>query len=240
MIFKQKNILNFITLLVGIFFINAIPVFAEKQAIPFKKGEKLIYNVKYKGLKIGTSFLEFHGTREYKGQDVYFITFFTDTIYLKDKEKIFAEKQKLLPLKVEREIRRNPGFTTKITELYDQEKYKVEINKKGFIGTDTNVINKSSPIHNAILVSYYFRMLEGLKEIDNFVVNFPPNRFTLSFKGKEIIETPIGRKEALVFKGQPYSFKFWLEDTKKKVPLKIEDPGVFGYSLVLREIRSSN
>jgi hypothetical protein len=207
--------------------------FRNIRELPFLAGEKLVYQVRYKGVKIGTSFLTFKGEKKLNGQDVYLVEFFTDTIYLKDEERIFAHKENFLPLRVERIIRRTPGFTTKIVEDYDQRDYKINITKRGFIGRNRFTIDKDSNIHNAILISYYFRLLENIKETENFLVNLPTKEFFLDYKGKENVQTGLGSKQALRFEGRPYAFNFWLSADESRVPLKIKDPGMFGYSLVL-------
>ncbi|MFC1599391.1 DUF3108 domain-containing protein [Candidatus Omnitrophota bacterium] len=207
-----------------------------QYVLPFSKGEKLIYNIHYRGLKLGQAVLTFHGEVEFENSFAYFITFNTDTLYFKDLEKIYASKETFLPLKIERKFKQLAGTTTRITEDYDQQKYKVVISKKGLIFSNKITLDKSSVIHNAILLSYYYRTRNTLVQEEKMLVNLPTREFQLIFKGKQPISTPLGENIAYLFEADSSKFRFWLKDDAKRLPLKIEDPGIFGYSLILSTV----
>ena len=208
-------------------------VFAEE--LPFKPGEKIVYRLSYKGLKIGKAELTFHGERRLGKEEVYLFTFYTNSLYFKDLEKIFANKDNFLPLKVERKIRGLSSLPTKIEEEYDQDNFRVKIRKKTFFFTRKFTIEKSSPIHNAILLSYLYRKKKEFRAKEEFLVNLPTRSFKLVFKGKERVSTPLGEFLAYLFEGDS-SFKFWLKDDEKRIPLKIEIPKLLGYSLAIESI----
>lgn len=210
-----------------------------KKELPFSPGEKIIFNIRYKGIKIGQAELTFHGEKDFKGKKAYFITFYTNTPYFKDLEEIFAEKETFLPLQVYRQITRLGKFSSTIKEDYDQENYFIKIKKKNWLGSKEFTIDKSSVIHNAILLSYYYRQKREFKKDDKLLVNLPTKKFTLLFKGKKNITTPLGDCDAYLFEADKAQFRFWLKDDEKRIPLRIEDPGMFGYCLIIVKIRQS-
>jgi len=215
--------------------IQVLPDEPEKS-LPFLAGEKLTYSLKYKGIKIGQTVLTFHGEAELVGRKSYLITLRTDSFYLKDLEKIYADKETFLPFKVERQIKKFGGLTDVIIEDYNQEEYKVEIKKKGFVFTREVTINRPSVIHNAILLSYDYRRRGDFEKDEKARIYLPTRELDLTFKGKEPISTPLGEYLAYAFEANSSKFRFWLKDDEKKIPLRIEDPGVFGYSLVIESI----
>lgn len=219
--------------------LNQATLNTQKKELPFSVGEKIVFNVHYKGLKIGKATLTFHGEKEFKGKKAYFITFYTNTPYFKDLEEIFAEKETYLPLQVYRQITRLGNFAMTIKEDYDQENYSIKIMRKNWFSSKDFTIDKSSVIHNAILLSYYYRLKPEFKKEDKFLVNLPTKKFDLLFRGKKNITTPLGDSEAYLFEANSANFRFWLEDNEKRIPLRIESPGMFGYCLTIADINQS-
>ncbi len=206
------------------------------NTIPFTKGEKLVYDVKYKGVKAGKSTLTFHGEEKFNDQDAYHITFFTRVTAVTDNEELFADKDTFLPIEVNRTIKRFGTFTTRIKEKYDQRQFKVDIRKKSKLRTEEFSIEKDSPIHNAILLTYYCRAKSNFTKGESFKISLPVVDFEVKFKGIETIKTSLGEQEAYVFSGSPTEFKFYLRADDKKIPLRIENPNALGYSLEIKSI----
>lgn len=207
-----------------------------ERPLPFEPGEKLTYSVVFKKLKIGKAVLTFHGTAELDGEEVYFITFDTDTSGFRDLEKIYAQKGTFLPLRVERQFRRLGSFTQRIVEEYDQEAFKVEISKKGAIHTRKDTIEKTSPIHNAILLSYIYRADFDRYTKEKHSVNLPTKEFEIFYAGKDEVKVPLEDSQAHIFASDPEQFKLCLKDDEKMMPLLIEDPNAFGYALKLKSV----
>jgi len=205
-------------------------------SIPFSKGERLVYEVSYKGVKVGKSTLTFHGEEEFNNQKAYHITFFTRVTAVTDNEELYADKNTFLPLEVHRTIRRFGTFTTRIKERYDQKEFKVDIKKKSKLRTEHFSIEKDAPIHNAILLTYYCRAKSSFNRGEGFKISLPVVDFEVKFKGIEAIETPLGEQKAYVFSGSPAEFKFYLSTDDKRTPLKIENPNALGYSLAIKSI----
>ncbi|MBU1853658.1 MAG: DUF3108 domain-containing protein [Candidatus Omnitrophica bacterium] len=208
----------------------------DTSQLPFKEGERFTYQVKYRGLKIGKSILTFHGERDLEGKKAYYITFDTSTSAFMDNEEIFADKDTFLPLEVHRMVKKTIGFTDKIKERYDQENFRVDITQKSKLRKKGHSIEKDAPIHNAILLTYYYRVRENFNKDEKAKITLPTVDFEVMYNGIETIETPMGEQRAYAFTSEPPKFKFWLSADERKIPLKIDNPAVAGYSLIIKSI----
>lgn len=204
--------------------------------LPFEKGEQLTFRVKYKGLSMGSSVLTFRGPMDLTGQAVYQITFNTAMPLVKDKEVLYADTKTFLPVRVERDIKQAGAFPLKISEQYDQERHKIDITKKGKIAKSQMTIQKNSPVHNAILLSYFYRSLPEIEKQGDYPVTLPTTDFKVVYKGKEFVKTALGELHAHVFASIPAKFKLWISTDARRIPLKIENPGTLGYSLEIQSI----
>jgi len=208
----------------------------NRVSLPFKKGEHLVYDIYLKSVKIGKSELTFFGEEDLGSRRCYRIGFTTNVPFFKDKEQIYAEKGNFLPIKVERELKNALGFTTKITEEYDQENFTVKIKKQG--SSKVQTFEKSAPIYNAILLTYYCRANPDIAKDEIFKVILPTSEHNVQMSGKEAIETPSGAYTTTVYSSAPSKFTFYLSDDKKKIPVKISSQTALGYTLVLNSMES--
>ncbi|MCD6539204.1 MAG: DUF3108 domain-containing protein [Candidatus Omnitrophica bacterium] len=210
--------------------------FLLAENYPFKPGEKIVYRLNYKGIKVGKAELTFHGEEKLRNKEVFLVTFSTQSLYFKDLERIFADKENFLPLRVERKIRGLAAFPTTIEENYDQENFKVRIRKKTLFFSKNFVIDRDSPINNAVLLSYYYRKKKEFKLGEEFLITLPTKSFKLIFKGREKVSTPLGEFWAYLLEADSSCFKLWFKDDEERVPLKMEVPEFMGYSLVIESI----
>lgn len=209
---------------------------ADITLLPFKQGERFTYEVRYNGVTVGRSILEFHGETELGDKKVYYISFSTAIPSLKDAEEIYAYEDSFLPLEVRRTIRKTIGFSDRIVEKYDQANFKVDIKQKSTLRSRSFSIEKDSPIQNAILLTYYYRAKKNFDGGERLKVNLPTVSFEIMFSGEETIDTPLGEYRAYAFTSEPPRFKLWLSADEKRIPLKIQNPGTLGYSLVIKSI----
>lgn len=200
------------------------------------KGERLGYEVRFGKLKVGNSGLVFHGEEKLGDKSVYHITFSTEIGAFKDVEELYGDKVTFLPVLVQRTLRRFGTFTTKITETYDQENFKVDVQKKSKLRNERFTIEKDAPIHNAILLTYYYRTMPLYDSNERRRINLPTVDFEVMYKGEENLQTPLGELGAHSFTSEPQKFKLWLSKDDKRMPLKIETPNKVGYSLVITAI----
>ncbi|MBU1006013.1 MAG: DUF3108 domain-containing protein [Candidatus Omnitrophica bacterium] len=208
----------------------------EPDTLVFKSGETLTYRVSYKGLRIGKSVLTFNGEKDLGGEKVYHITFSTRVPSLKDTEEIYADKVTWLPLEVHRNIKKKVGFNDSIVEKYDQKKFRIDIKQKSKLRSKDFSIEKDAPIHNAILLPYYYRSKESFSESEKLKINLPTMDFEVMFDGVETVRTPLGEYKAYVFTSDPPKFKLWLSADERRIPLKIKNPDALGYSLIIEDI----
>jgi hypothetical protein len=200
----------------------------------FLKGEQLKYDVYYAGLKAGESVLTFYGERDLNGEAVYYITFSTELPFFKDYEDIYASKGTFLPVKINRKIIKLGGLSTEhIEERYDQDNFTVSISK-GRNGPENNIlITKDAPIHNAILLPYYYRANPHISGKGVLKILLPTQEFNIKVSGQEEIETPSGKYLADVFASEPSKFTFYLSKDSERLPLKITSHTALNYTLIL-------
>ncbi|MBU4312327.1 MAG: DUF3108 domain-containing protein [Candidatus Omnitrophica bacterium] len=206
------------------------------HTVEARDGETFTYEVIYNGLSIGKSTLTFNGEKQLGDKKIYHITLFTKTAALKDTEEIYGDKETFLPVEVHRTIKKKIGFADRIIEKYDQENFRVDISSKSKLRSKSFSIQKDSPIHNAILLVYYCRTKDDLKEDDKFKITLPTIDLEVMFSGIETIKTDLGEYQAYVFTSDPPKFKLWLSADEKRIPLKMKNPGTLGYSLIIKSI----
>lgn len=205
-------------------------------AEPFKKGETLTYEVKYKNVTIGRSVLEFRGEEMLRGRPVYRVNFLTNIPSFQDAETIYAGRNTFLPMEVDRTIKKKVGFNDEIKEIYDQSGHKVDISQKSKLRSRHFSIKRDSPINNAILLTYLYRTQTYFDKSERRKVTLPTVEFEVMYDGIETIETQLGEYKAYSFVSDPPKFKLWLSADEKRTPLKIENPSTLGYSLEIESI----
>ena len=214
---------------------NSLSVSKEhaELILPFMPGEELKYNVYSKGLKIGRSILTFHGETVLDGVECYHITFLTKIPFFEDKEEIFADKQTFLPIRVERSIRKAMGIRSKIIEEYDQKEFKVVIKQEGALRTKNQIIQKTGPIYNAILLTYYCRLKPEAANNEPFKIMLPTSEYDVQVSGNDIIKTSKGEYPVTVYSSNPSKFTFYLSTNPNRVPIKIESHTALDYTMIL-------
>jgi len=229
----------------ALFFYTNEPIFSEKadglkrninKKPFFLEGERLVYDVYYKKLKIGESVLVFHGEKEIDGIPTYHITFSTTLPGFEDIEDIYAYKETFLPLRVNRSIKRATLFPLKVQEEYDQNAYSVRIKQQGRFLSKEFTIQKGAPIHNAILLPYYYRTKQHIAEGEKIKITLPTADYEIFLEEKKVVTIPSGEYSVYVFESDPPKFTFWLSTDEKKIPVKVEGHTALGYSLILKSI----
>jgi len=216
--------------------LDNLPQYKISRDLPFKEGERFLYEIRYKDIKIGEAVLTFNGESRLNGKKVYFVTCSTTLPSIKDAEDLYAETNTFLPVEVHRSIKKRFGFDDNITEIYDQRTFKVHISSKSKLRSKSFSIQKSAPIHNAILLVYYYRSKKDFTKGERSKINLPTVEFEVLFDGVEHIATPLGEYEAYVFTSNPPRFKLWLSKDTHKIPLKIQTPNTLGYSMLIKSI----
>ena len=214
--------------------IKPAAVVEEKPEFPDRVGEKVVYDVMLGGIRLGQAVFYYPGKAELDGRPVSIFTFETSLFRFKDKEKIYSQPRTFLPLKVEREISSWPKYE-KITEIYDQDKFTLNITHTESGKDQVTNIKKESVIHNSILLPYLVREIPDLAPGWSFRANLPTQSFKIELTSIEEVNVAGGKFKAYHFKSTPEKFEIWISDDERKIPLRIKGMSGIGYILEMRE-----
>jgi len=223
-----------------------LPPAAEIAAVPVQKpkfhdrvGEKIIYDVLLGKLRIGTAVFHYQSKSEFNAQSVNLFVFDTILLRFKDNEKIYCDPATFLPLKVEREIFSWPRYE-KIIEVYDQEKFTLNIIKTENGKVQETNFKKDAVIHNAILLPYLVRQKAELNPGWNFQANLPAQQFKIELVEINEVKVAAGIFKAYHFTSIPGKFEIWISADEYKIPLKIKGVSGVGYTLSMRKYISGS
>ncbi len=211
----------------------------EKKEYPARVGETMTYDIAMGKLRIGTAVFRQMEDADLNGDAAHVIQLETNLARFKDKEIIYSDPETRLPLKVIRDIQ-NWLAHENIIEEYDQKNYKVTITKGTGPRTNTMVIEKDKPIHNAILLPHFVRDMPALKPGMTFTVNLPTKSIEVKLAALEEVNVPVGKFKAYHFISSPRQIEIWISADERKIPLKIVGVGMFSYVLLLRKYQPQN
>lgn len=206
-----------------------------QEQIEKNVGEKITYDVKLGHLTLGASIFKHLPTTELNGSPAIVMVFETSLARFKDTEVIYSDPQTLLPIKIERNVI-NWFTNEKITEDYNQKDFTVTISKKKGGKTESLLIKKDNPIHNAILLPQQIRRLAKLNNNEIIIANLPNRKYEMKLVSTDEVKVPAGTFKAYHFKSMPAQIDIWISADERKLPIKIQSNGIgFGYLLVLKE-----
>lgn len=205
-----------------------------KSIQPNYVGEKIIYDVKLGKLSLGKARFNNLANVQLNGRLLNVMTVETKLTRFTDMEKIYSDPQTLLPIRVERDIL-NWLTRERITEDYDQDNFTVTIIKNNGAKQKKLVIRKDSHIHNSVLLPYYVRRMPSLDLGKIIIANLPTRRLEIKLVSIENIKVPAGTFKAFHFKSTPKQIEIWISADERRIPLKIQGTGLFGYSMVMSE-----
>ena len=197
-------------------------------------GEKITYDVKLGKLHLGKARFNNLANVQLDGRLLNLMTMETKLTQFTDTEKIYSDLQTLLPVRIERDILNWP-IRERITEDYDQDNFTVTIIKNKGTKQERLVIKKDSHIHNAVLLPYYVRRMPSLDVGKIIIANLPTRRLEIKLVSIEDIKLPAGTFKAFHFKSTPKQIEIWISTDERRIPLKIQGTGIFGYSMVMSE-----
>jgi len=246
---KNRSVCLIITLLM-IFYItqkecwtNSLP-WRKVENRAFKKGEKLIFVVKWKGFAAGTSVMEIKDIVEFSGRDAYYATFSTrssglfDVFFkVRDLVESYFDTEGIFTWKQRKRLSGGKYRSDKET-IYDQVKH--EASYKG------KTINIPLFVQDS-LSSFYYLRTQNLKEGNSLIMdaNDDGKNYLVEAKvtGIEKVTTPSGEFKALKTevtwsregKISQESSRIWLSDDERKIPVKIEKETKSGTITMLLE-----
>ena len=193
--------------------------------------ERIKYRIKPLG---GSAEFTNFGLVDLDGKKVNKSTFRTQVLGFKDTETIYSLEQSLLPVRVERDIRRLVGEEY-IIEEYDQVNFKLTVTKyRGKRKVSELTVKTKGPIHNAVFLIFCASEVSGLK-LGWSKVFLVPNKFEVTLSSIDKIKIRDKTYMACHFTSQPDKFEFWVDQNEPHIPLKIKGKGDFKYTFSLRE-----
>jgi len=216
------------------------PAPAPAQKIPPEYfGERIIYDVRYGALSLGRSQFNSVAKVELDGRQLNLLVFETKLNRFADTEKIYSDPMTTLPVRVERDVV-NWLSREKITEDYDQQGFTVTITKVKGKRQEKTVIKKSGYINNPILLPYYVRNIPRLEVGTSLVANLPNRKFEIHLDSIEDIRVPAGTFKAYHFESTPRQIEIWISADARRIPIKIQGTGLFGYLMLMKEYYPPN
>lgn len=199
-------------------------------------GEKIVYDVSLGKLYLGKARFENLADARVNGRVLNAMLLETRLARFKDTEKIYSDPRTFLPVRVERDIL-NWFAREKITEEYDQNKFTVTIIKDKGSRQEKSVIKKDSRIHNAVLLPFSVRRIPKMDVGRIIIANLPVRRLEIKLISIEKIKVPAGTFQAYRFQSTPRQIDIWISADERRIPIKIQGSGVFGYTLAMKEHR---
>jgi hypothetical protein len=222
-----------IALAVIFLLISVITPFAS-TAGPERAGEEITYHVKLGNIYLGQAKFKYPGRVRVGSRELNLLIFETKVANFSDREKIYSDPRTYLPVKIERQVN-NLLKRERISEEYDQKNYRVTISKINGKKLQQVVISKDGPIHNAVLFPFVVRDIPGLSVGRVFRVNLPLRKLQVKLVSIEELKLSSGTYQAFHFESTPRQIAVWISTDERRIPLKIEGAGVFGYTLILKD-----
>jgi hypothetical protein len=194
------------------------------------QGEKIIYAIS----PIGQSEYTDLGLVDLRGVKLNLVTFQTKVPGFNDLEKIYADPESGLPIRIERYVSW-PLAKEYLTEEYSPKDFSLVIKK--FVSNklvDQYNFKAKAPIHNAVIFPFSFRKVKNLSIGSSFELRLP-EVYKITIVSIDEIEVPAGKFSAYHFTSIPHKFEFWLSKDEYRLPLIIKGFGVFSYTLYLKK-----
>lgn len=195
-----------------------------------QEGEKIVYDMRPFGKAVYTDL----GQKQLNGNTVNMVTFRTEVVGFDDTETIYTEPKSFLPVRVERNISMW-GNKEYIIEEYLASDHTLKITKfKEKKEAEVFTFKEDGPIYNAVILPFYLRTVPDLDIGWKMTIRLPA-KFEVELASIEQIKVPAGKFIAYHFTSTPNKFEIWISKDNPRLPLKIKDVGVLGYTMVLEK-----
>ena len=190
------------------------------------RGENIVYTIN----PFGKAEYNDLGLVDFQGRKLKLITFKTSVLGFRDLEKIYADPNTGLPIRVERDISW-PLSKEYLTEEYSPQDHSLVIKKfiKNKLVKEYS-FKGAGPMHNAILLPFYLRTIKDLSVGWSLDVRIP-EEFKVTLVSIDEIELPMGKFSAYHFSSLPHKFEIWISKDDHRIPLMIKGMGGVGYSM---------
>jgi len=214
-----------ITVLLGCLF---WPRFALAAGPVYTPGETIRYQIKKMGVKVGDAVFKYHGPVDEDGRPLILLVFTADGFNFYDEEKIYADPQTLLPVRVERDLNIF-GKKEKITEYYDQAGAAIRVVKTKKNGTvEEQILKKEGAVDNLYCFIYRYRA-EGAFHIGEALqLRLPTKDVELKIVRKANIRVDSETRDSFFMESVSGEYRVWFSSDAERVPLRID--GAVGFA----------
>jgi hypothetical protein len=208
------------------------------STLPFKIDEKVLYQVRFNGVKVGKIELEYKGQQKL-GKDLLDILMVSSCVRIlalfeiESREKVYVDVNMRLPIKVERKVK-FLGRQEIISEEYNQKEGWLKLTQTKGKTTEEKLIKVNPPIHNVIIL-YFLYPLDLRDEAigKTYEFNLPTRKINIKLKEARRISTDKEIEEFYILEGSPRRFEAWLKKGER-LPLRVEMPAFLGRIVITR------
>lgn len=212
---------------------ETIPTLESKEALPFRKGDKFFYEVRFNGIKVGRIEFEYQGHREINKvyQDIFMISSNVNILKLfqiQSKELVYANIEKYLPHMVEREVT-FLGRKELILEEYNQKDGWVKITVKKDKIVQERIIYQEPPIHNSLILFFFYPLDLEEKLGKTIKFNLPLQKIKIKVKELRKIQTSERQIDEvyLLEVSNQRRVLIWIKK-RERLPIRLEAPAFLG------------
>ncbi len=214
---------------------NAANASSQTGDLPFRQGERVVYDIRKLNLKIGEAVLTFHGLTQLDHRPVFLITFVSKGPEFFDEERIFFDPGTFLPVQVQRDINIF-GRKEKIVERYSPRDGVVEIVKTLRGKTTRDVIRKPQRLDNLYCFIYRYRRSGGFQIGEDLQMHLPTKDVQFKLLTTDPLKINGKPLDAYYMESVPGKYRVWFSKSLDKIPLRIDGAVGFGKTaLVMRE-----
>ncbi len=211
--------------LMGGVFSAAADVAAEPVYTP---GETIHYQIKKMGIKVGDAVFKYHGPVEDSGRQLILLNFTADGFNFYDEEKIYADPQTLLPVRVERDLNIF-GKKEKIIEYYDQADGKIRVVKTRKDGTvEEQILKKEGAVDNLYCFIYRYRAQGAFHVGEVLHLKLPTKDVELKIVRKADIKVDAQIRDSFFMESVGGEYRVWFGSDAERAPLRID--GAIGFA----------
>ena len=192
-------------------------------------GERMAYDIKEFGMKVGEAWLAFEGVVDHDGQKVLLIHSYWKVFGVTNDERIYVDPQTFHTLNV---IKDRVKFFCKINinETYSPAEGKVTIDRDTCGKDSQKVVRKNAPVENIYAAIYRLRMQYAPQDQRPFPVHLFDRDVNLKFRGPEMLKIFRSKYPTYHFDGE--RFAIWLDQSPERVPLRF-DSDVEGHRVTM-------
>lgn len=214
---------------------NANVSSSQSENLPFRQGERVVYDIRKLNLKIGEAALTFHGLTQLDHRQVFLITFVSKGPEFFDEERIFFDPETFLPIRVERDINIF-GRKEKIVEHYSPHDGVVEVVKTVREKTSRDVIRKPQRLDNLYCFIYRYRRSGGFQIGEDLQMHLPTKDVQFKLLTTEPLKINGKPLDAYYMESIPKKYRVWFSKSQDRIPFRIDGAVGFGKTaLVMRE-----